>query len=51
MEYEKIYKKINEILIKYSEENNIETVIDKRYVLISKTKNDISNNILKILDK
>jgi outer membrane protein len=50
-EYAKLYKRINDILINYSKENNIKTVIDKRYVLISKSETDITKQILKILDK
>ena len=46
-----LYTKINEILLKYSEENNIITVIDKKYILLSKTENDITSEILNLLNK
>ena len=48
--YLKLYKKINEILINYAKSNNIKTVIDKKYVLISKSETDITNQIMKIFD-
>jgi len=46
-----LYTKINEILLKYSEENNIITVIDKKYILLSKNENDITSEILNLLNK
>ena len=49
-EYAALYKKVNKILITYSEKNNIKTVIDKKYVLISKKETDITGLILKIFD-
>ena len=49
-EYTKLYKKINDILIEYSKKNNIKTVIDKKYVLISKAETDITKQIIKLVD-
>lgn len=46
-----LYTKINEILLKYSEENNINTVIDKKNILLSKSENDITSEILNLLNK
>ena len=47
----KLLKKINSILIDYSKENNISTTLDKKYVIITKSENDITEKILKILNK
>lgn len=45
------YEILNNVLINYSNENNIQTVIDKKYILISKSNSDITNQILEILNK
>ena len=45
------YEILNNVLINYSNENNIQTVIDKKYILISKSNSDITNLILEILNK
>ena len=50
-EIAKLLKEINDILIQYSKENKIITLIDKKNVIITKTENDITQKILKILDK
>ena len=47
----KLLKEINDILIQYSKENKIITIMDKKNVIITKTENDITQKILKILDK
>ena len=47
----KLLKKINSILIDYSKDNNISTTLDKKYVIITKSENDITQKILKILNK
>ena len=47
----KLLKKINSILVEYSKENNISTTIDKKYVIMTKSENDITEKILVILDK
>ncbi len=47
----KLIKEINEILINYSKEKNISTIIDKKNVIITKTENDITKDILSILNK
>lgn len=49
-EYIKLIKEINKILIDYSEKNNVNTIIDKKFIIISKTENDITNEILKIMN-
>ena len=45
-----LLKEINIILLNYSKENNLTTIIDKKYIIISKSENDITENILKKLD-
>ncbi len=50
-EIAKLLKEINNILIEYSKENKIITLMDKKNVIITKTENDITQEILKILDK
>ena len=50
-EIAKLLKEINDILIQYSKENKIITILDKKNVIITKTENDITQKILKILDK
>ena len=47
----KLYKALNPILEKYMSENNIQMIIDKKNVIISKTDNDLTQKILKILDQ
>lgn len=47
----KLLKKINSILIDYSKNNSISTTLDKKYVIITKSENDITQKILEILNK
>ena len=42
---------INKILVDYSSKNSISTIIDKKNVIITKQENDITKEILKILNK
>ncbi len=49
-EIAKLLEQINKILIEYSNKNSISTVIDKKNVIIIKKENDITKDILKILD-
>ena len=49
-EIAKLLEKINKILIEYSNKNSISTVIDKKNVIIIKKDNDITKDILKILN-
>ena len=46
-----LIKEINEILIDYSKEKNISTLIDKKNVIITRSENDITRDILSILNK
>lgn len=45
-----LLKEINSILIEYSKKNDISTLLDKKNVIITKSENDITQKILKILD-
>tara|TARA_B100000780_G_scaffold214668_1_gene154125 strand:+ start:2255 stop:2767 length:513 start_codon:yes stop_codon:yes gene_type:complete len=46
-----LMKNINPILAKYSEENLISIIMDKKNILIGKSELDITKDIIKILDK
>ena len=47
----KLIEEINRILIDYSKEKDISTIIDKKNVIITKAENDITKEILSILNK
>ncbi len=47
----KLLEKINSSLVDYANEHNISTTIDKKYIIITKNENDITDKILKVLDK
>ena len=44
-------KNLNEILSKYSDENNISLVIQKKYIVIAKSGLDITDKVLDIFNK
>jgi len=46
-----LLKALNPILTKYMSENNIQIVIDKKYVVMADSKIDLTDKILKILNK
>ena len=46
-----ILKNINEILTEYSKNNSISLIIQKQSIIIGKTELDVTNDILKILNK
>ena len=46
----KFLTEINKILVEYSSKNSISTIIDKKNVIITKQDNDITKEILKILN-
>ena len=46
----KLLGEINSILVDYSSKNSITTIIDKKNVIITKQENDITKEILKILN-
>ena len=47
----KLLKEINKILIEYSEKTKISMMLDKKNVIISRNENDITTEILNLLDK
>ncbi len=47
----KLISALNPILQKYMKENNIEMIVDKKYVLLANSNFDLTDKILKILDK
>ena len=47
----KLLKEINKILIEYSEKTKISMMLDKKNVIISRNENDITKEILNLLDK
>lgn len=50
-DYKLLLSKINDILLSYSKEKDIDIVIDKKYVLMTKIQNDITSQILSIINK
>ena len=46
----KLIAEINKILVDYSSKNSISTIIDKKNVIITKQENEITKEILKILN-
>ena len=47
----KLIGALNPILQKYMKENNVEVVVDKKYILLANSNFDLTEKILKILDK
>lgn len=47
----KLVTEINSVILDYSKKNNIFMAIDKKYVLLVKSENDITQKILEILNK
>ena len=46
-----LLKTLNPILTKYMSENNIQIIIDKKYVIMANSKIDLTDKILEILNK
>ncbi len=46
-----LYKALNPILEKYMTENNITMVVDRKSIVVAKTEVDLTEKILKLLDK
>ena len=47
----KILNLINPILAKYAKDNDISIIMDKKNIIMGKTELDITNEVLKIIDK
>ena len=46
-----LLKQLSPIVAQFAKDNNISTVIDKKYTVVSKVESDISKKLLVILDK
>lgn len=47
----KLISEINSIIVDYSKKNDIHIAMDKKYILLIKSDSDVTETILKILDK
>ena len=47
----KLLEALNPIMQKYMKENNVEIIVDKKYILLANSNFDLTDEILKILDK
>ena len=47
----KLLQQVNKVLIKYSEENSISVILQKKYIITGKSDLDISDDILKLVNK
>ena len=49
-EYKKFYNKLNQVLIEYSKNENLDIIIDKKYILLSRSDDDITKSVLKLMN-
>ena len=49
--YKKLFEKINQILVSYSNTNNVTMVFDKKNLIMTKKDFDVTETILSLLDK
>ena len=49
--FSELNKLINDIMINYSKDNQVKIILDKKYVLITRTDNEITNEIMSYLNK
>ena len=49
-EFDKFFKKITPIIGEYVEENKIDIVLDKKNIFLANKNNDITNEIIKLID-
>ena len=49
-ELEKFFKKITPIIAEYVEKKNIDIVLDKKNIFLANKNNDITNEIIKLID-
>jgi outer membrane protein len=47
----RLLKALDQILTKYMSENNIQIIIDKKYVIMANSKIDLTDKILEVLNK
>ena len=50
-ELEKFFKKINPIIAEYVQKKNIDIVLDKKNIFLANKNNDISNEIIKLINE
>ena len=50
-EFDKFFKKITPIIGDYVEEKNIDIVLDKKNIFLANKNNDITNEIIKLIDE
>ena len=50
-EFEKFFKKITPIIGEYVEKKNIDFVLDKKNIFLANKNNDITNEIIKLIDE
>ena len=50
-EFEKFFQKITPIIGEYVEEKNIDFVLDKKNIFLANKNNDITSEIIKLIDK
>ena len=49
-EFDKFFKKITPIIGEYVEEKKIDIVLDKKNIFLANKNNDITNEIIKLID-
>ena len=49
-EFDKFFKKITPIIGEYAEQKNIDIVLDKKNIFLANKDNDITNEIIKLID-
>ena len=50
-EFDKFFKKITPIIGEYAEQKNIDIVLDKKNIFLANKNNDISNEIIKLINE
>ena len=50
-EFDKFFKKITPIIGEYAEQKNIDIVLDKKNIFLANKDNDITNEIIKLIDE
>ena len=50
-EFDKFFKKITPIIGEYAEQKNIDIVLDKKNIFLANKNNDITNEIIKLIDE
>ena len=50
-EFEKFFKKITPLIGEYVEKKNIDIVLDKKNIFLANKNNDITNEIIKLIDE